>query len=80
MSEIEECRRTVERVYAFHDGELSAAEVDQIGTHLLACQNCLGEYEIEKAMRVLIKRSCGTSGVPESLHLKIKESLGEIGL
>jgi anti-sigma factor (TIGR02949 family) len=71
MSEYEDCHEIAQRVYEFHDGELTLAEADQIREHLLGCEPCLGKFEVERAMRVLIKRAFNESA-PEGLLDRIK--------
>ncbi|MDR1833975.1 MAG: mycothiol system anti-sigma-R factor [Propionibacteriaceae bacterium] len=74
MSDLEECQAILERVYAFHDGELEWEEIDQISSHLVGCESCLGHYETEKAMRALIRRGC-LSEAPAGLRERIRESI-----
>ena len=73
----EECRLMLERVYAFHDQELSEEEMDEIRQHLLACEPCLDHYEVERAMRVLIRRGC-RENAPSELRLHIHQSLAVV--
>ena len=73
--EHEDCRRMLDRLYAFHDGELDESEMDEIREHLMKCEPCLDHYEVEKAYRVLIRRGCGNERAPEELQLRLHTSL-----
>jgi len=64
----------LEQLYAFHDGELTEPEMDEIREHLLACEPCLDHYEVEEAFRALIKRGCGNERAPEELRLRLYAS------
>ncbi|MDR1711917.1 MAG: mycothiol system anti-sigma-R factor [Propionibacteriaceae bacterium] len=71
MSEQEKCHSILARIFAFHDGELEESEAAEIREHLLGCEPCLGHFEVERAMRALIRRSCQEKA-PESLLARIK--------
>lgn len=71
----EACDHILERVYEFHDHELTAAEADEIREHLLACEPCLDRYDVEQALRMLIRRCCSGQAAPESLRLRIRASI-----
>ncbi|MDR1851798.1 MAG: mycothiol system anti-sigma-R factor [Propionibacteriaceae bacterium] len=71
MSDSEECLHILEHVYAYHDGELGAEEVRTVSEHLLTCEDCMGEYETEKTMRSVIKRSFASESAPESLQARV---------
>ena len=70
----EECQQMLDRIYAFHDQELSEEEMDEIRQHLLACEPCLDHYEVEHAMRLLIRRGCRESA-PDELRVRVHASL-----
>jgi len=56
--EFEDCTEVLRSLYAFHDYELTAAEADEIRQHLMACEPCLDHFQVEDAMRLLIRRCC----------------------
>ncbi len=76
--EIDECQRALARVYAFHDGELSEDEMDEIRQHLMACEPCLDHFEVEEALRLIIKRCCGNEHAPRALRCRIETSLSSV--
>lgn len=71
-NEFEDCTEVIRHLYAFHDHELTSAEADQIREHLLACEPCLDHYEVEDAMRLLVKRCCSAEKAPESLRMRVR--------
>jgi len=68
----EACSHILDRVYAFHDHALSEDEAAEIRRHLMACEPCLDHYDVEQAMRVLIRRCFHTEPAPDALRLKLK--------
>ena len=74
----DDCWRMLAQVYAFHDGELSEPEMDEIVEHLAACEPCLDHFEVEQALRVLIRRSCSGERAPEALRWRIHQSFTSI--
>ncbi len=70
----EVCNHILDRVYQFHDHELTDEEAAEIRRHLMACEPCLDEFDVEQAMRLLIRRGCGHASAPETLRMKIQAS------
>ena len=72
-----DCSSVIEQVYAFHDHELSAEEADEIREHLMACEPCLDRFQVEEAMRMLIRRCCREDVAPKGLRVRIQASFTE---
>jgi anti-sigma factor (TIGR02949 family) len=70
--DFEDCTAVLQSLYAFHDHELTAAEADEIRAHLLACEPCLEHYQMEDALRLLIRRCCSAEKAPEALRLRVR--------
>lgn len=70
-----DCEEVLASVYAFHDHELSEAEADRIREHLMACEPCLDRFDVEEAMRLLVKRCCSQERAPEELRIRIRSQL-----
>jgi anti-sigma factor (TIGR02949 family) len=70
--DFEDCTSVLRSLYAFHDNELSAAEADEIRQHLMACEPCLDHFQVEDALRVLIRRCCADERAPEGLRLRMR--------
>ncbi len=67
-----DCGDVLRNLYLFHDHELSDAEADEIREHLLACEPCLDRFQVEEAMRVLIRRCCSAEKAPDELRLRVQ--------
>ncbi|HQY99237.1 MAG TPA: mycothiol system anti-sigma-R factor [Propionicimonas sp.] len=76
VSEFEDCSEVLRNLYAFHDNELTPAEADEIRHHLLACEHCLDHYDVEAAMRLLIRNSC-CQAAPETLRLRVQATYSQ---
>lgn len=68
----EDCSHVLESLYAFHDHELTEAEADEIRAHLFACEPCLERFQVEDAMRTLIRKCCSGEHASNELRLRIR--------
>ena len=68
----EACSHILDKVYEFHDQALTEDEAAEIRRHLVACEPCLDQYDVEQAMRMLIRRCFHTEQAPDALRLKIR--------
>lgn len=75
MTEPEDCSQVLARVHEFHDHALSEDEADEIRAHLIACEPCLDRYDVEEAMRLLIRRCCSSERAPETLKLRVRAQI-----
>lgn len=73
--DFEDCTAVLRSLYAFHDNELSVAEADEIRQHLMACEPCLDHFQVEDALRVLIRRCCVEEKAPEGLRMRVRATL-----
>ena len=71
----DECEQVLERMYEFLDNELDTATGDAIRHHLAACEPCLDKFDVEQALRALVKRRCGGDVAPTHLRQKIVTQL-----
>ncbi len=69
-----DCGEVLAHLYAFHDHELTAEEADEIREHLMACEPCLDRFQVEDALRTLIRKCCGQARAPESLRVRVTAS------
>jgi mycothiol system anti-sigma-R factor len=74
--EIHDCSEVLEQVYAFHDHELTEEEADHIREHLMACEPCLDSFEVEEALRTLIRKCCNSEAIASAdLRLRVQSSI-----
>ena len=66
-----ECEHVLERVYEFLDHEVDTATGDEIRAHLSECEPCLDRFDVEQAVKSLVKRCCGNDKAPAHLRVSI---------
>jgi len=71
-----DCNETIERLYHYLDGELTDERRSEIKRHLDDCPPCLGAFDFEAELRVVIADRC-RDRVPESLRRRIHDALVE---
>ena len=70
-----ECAHVLERVYEFLDHEIDDATGDEIRAHLTECEPCLDRFDVEQAVKSLVKRCCGNEKAPDRLRVSIMTSI-----
>ena len=73
-----DCGEVLQRVYEFLDGEMTPNDVAKIREHLDECAPCLTEYDLDVALKALIRRSCGCEAAPDALRSKIMIRITEL--
>ena len=76
-----DCSEVLERVFFFIDNELPTADWAQIQHHLDECGPCLQKYDLERTVKLLVRRSCCESapqGLRDKVLLRIREVQVEI--
>ena len=71
----DDCVEVVHHLYLYLDGELTSDRREAIAAHLDECSPCLGAYDFEADLRVVVSQRC-RDRVPEELRLRVAESLG----
>jgi mycothiol system anti-sigma-R factor len=74
-SEID-CNETIERLYHYLDGELTDDRRKQIQEHLDDCGPCLGAFDFEAELRMVIANRC-KDHVPDALRERVHDALVE---
>jgi mycothiol system anti-sigma-R factor len=72
------CSDVLEAVYVYLDGELEQSDCDGIRAHLDGCGPCLRQYGLDKLVKSLVARSCGSDHAPEELRFKVLARLQEV--
>ena len=70
-----ECEHVLARVYEFLDHEVDTATGDEIRAHLTECEPCLDRFDVEQAVKSLVRRCCGNDKAPERLRVSIMTSI-----
>jgi len=66
-----DCSEALLRVYEFLDGEMGPDECAKIQAHLDECGPCLRQYNLDQALKAVIKRSCACERAPAELRTTI---------
>ena len=74
----DECREYLAEVHQFLDGELGAERRTVVQIHLEQCGPCLGAYDFEAELRVVVSTSCKEKEVPQGLRDRIASLLREV--
>ncbi|UDY34438.1 mycothiol system anti-sigma-R factor [Dermatobacter hominis] len=75
---VTDCDEAVAELYAFLDGELDAAVLVQVETHLRRCSPCLEAFDFEADLRRVIAAKC-TEQVPPDIKARFCGMLRELG-
>nr|MDT0667628.1 mycothiol system anti-sigma-R factor [Micromonospora sp. DSM 115978] len=70
-----DCRKVLDAVFLYLDGECDGPEKHLIRQHLDECSPCLREFGVEHEVKMLVARKCGGDRAPESLRLSVLERL-----
>lgn len=72
------CSEVLSRVYEYLDGELGEHDVVKIRQHLEECRPCLSQYDLDLALKALLRRSCSCEAAPEDLRTRIMIRITEV--
>lgn len=71
------CGEALRELYAFLDGELTAGRRRAIEAHLEGCNGCIGVYDFEAELKLVIAERCHDE-VPPSLRDRIAAALDQL--
>jgi len=72
-----DCAQALARVYEYLDGEMSPADLERIREHVVDCEPCLHQYDLDTALKALVRRSCQESA-PADLRERIMVKITEV--
>ncbi len=67
----EACELAISQAQAFLHGELDDSSADEIRSHLMACESCMDNYEIEQMITTMIRRCCHAEHASSGLRARI---------
>jgi mycothiol system anti-sigma-R factor len=73
-----DCSEVLDRVYEYLDGEMGEHDGAKIRQHLEECRPCLSQYDIDLALKALLRRSCACEPAPEELRVRIMIRITEV--
>lgn len=71
---VADCGTVLRELYAFLDGELTPTRRDAIARHLDGCHDCIGAYDFEAELKIVIAERCHDVP-PPSLRHRIADAL-----
>ena len=72
-----DCAEVLARLEHFIDNELPDADCATIQQHLDDCAPCLADYDVERAVKALVARSCCETA-PEGLRERVRVSIRQV--
>ncbi|GAA2471777.1 hypothetical protein GCM10010406_04290 [Streptomyces thermolineatus] len=66
-----DCSEVLDHLYEYLDREMPEGECVKFEVHFEECSPCLEKYGLEKAVKKLVKRCCGSDDVPAGLRSKV---------
>jgi len=72
-----DCAQALARVYEYLDGEMSPSDLDRIREHVVDCEPCLAQYDLDNALKALVRRSCQESA-PADLRDRILVKITQV--
>lgn len=75
-----DCSEVLHRVYEYLDGEMTEGDTHKIAQHLHECGPCLKQYDLDQALKALVKRSCQCEEAPVELRTQIMTRITTIRL
>jgi anti-sigma factor (TIGR02949 family) len=73
-----DCGEVLDRIYEYLDHEITEVDYGKIRQHLDECGPCLREYDLDTALKALVKRCCSAEVAPDALRLKILERITQV--
>jgi mycothiol system anti-sigma-R factor len=75
--EANDCAQALAQVHEYLDGELGPDDLDRIREHLDECGPCLQQYDLDVALKALVRRCCRESA-PADLRDRILVKITEV--
>ncbi|HYI62599.1 MAG TPA: mycothiol system anti-sigma-R factor [Acidimicrobiales bacterium] len=69
-----DCETVLRELYAFLDGELTSGRRQAIERHLGGCHDCIGAYDFEAELKIVIAARCHDEA-PPTLRDRIADAL-----
>ncbi len=70
-----DCADVLAQMYAFLDQEDTELAIEAIRRHLDECGPCLRQFQVEEALKALVRRSCSCEQAPAQLRVRIMRQI-----
>ncbi len=78
-AEATECAEFLEQIVYLLDNELDEADCTAVRLHLDTCSPCLEKYDLQKAVKAVVARSCSESA-PRELRERVMVRLRQVSI
>jgi anti-sigma factor (TIGR02949 family) len=72
------CGEVLDHLYEYLDNEMGEGDCAKLKEHFDECSPCLAQYGLERAIKALVKRSCGCDTAPSDLRAKVLARIDRI--
>lgn len=73
----EDCVEYLEQIVYLLDNELDQADITVVQMHLHECSPCLERYDLQRAVKSLVARSC-TESAPATLRDRVRLQIRQV--
>lgn len=77
MSDNGECIAYLERIVYYLDNELAETDIVEVRLHLDGCGPCHEQYDVQRAIKSLVARSC-VERAPDELRNKVMFKIRDV--
>jgi anti-sigma factor (TIGR02949 family) len=74
-----DCATALQQLWDYLDGELGAAHMDAIRTHLALCSKCYPQYDFERAFLEALHSCKCTTCAPNDVRCRVMDALRTAG-
>lgn len=74
----DDCRKVLEQIELYLDGELDPALGAEVAEHLSGCGPCASHSEFQRRLKDLLREKCGCDEVPAGLLERIRAIYAEL--
>jgi len=75
-----DCSQVLMHVYEYLDGEMTREDCAGMRAHLAECAPCMSEFELDQALKALVRRSCGCEAAPAQLRMQIMATITRVSV
>ena len=73
-----DCSEVLDKVYLYLDNEIEPVDYEKVRHHLDECGPCLKQYGLDKAVKSVVHRCCGSDRAPDSLRISVLARIQEV--
>jgi len=70
-----DCKEASRRLHEYLDQELSGENAREVEEHIRKCEKCIGHFDFDKALRLLLKKQSIRHHISQDLKTRILKKL-----